>query len=235
MFVFDEIPVLVWVPGCKFLGADYGMAIAQPVDLMNLRIQLPSPPGAPNKFTGNANWGTFGTVLVPYDLSWKLPCDFHVKTGLGITLNDTTAGPQAAPIATPFAPNGNKYYTFQPSLGLSWLHGGWNFSASFHYAFNLEDQTTHYWSGQQLAVDYTAAYVWGKWTFGVGAYEETQVTDDSSFGVNLPDSKANIWGAGRIVGYNFGPCSVDFIYNFPIYTNNDVSGEWFDIRFVVPL
>ncbi len=239
LFAYVDVPVLLWVPGCKFLGADYAMAIAQPFDYMNLRIQSPTtggPPGS-HEFVGNANWGTFNTVLVPYELSWKLPCDFHIATGLGISLDDAMSSPGMTSIgpAGTYAGNGNGFYTFQPSVGLSWLHAGWNLSASFHYAFNLENDATHYQSGDQIAVDYTATYTCGKWTFGGGAFEETQVTSDSQFGQTISDSKADVWGAGPIVGYNFGPCSVQFIYNFPIYANNDVGGQWFDVRFVVPL
>ncbi len=245
LFAYVEVPVLLWVPGgCKFLCADYAMAIAQPFDYMNLRLQSATP-NPPHTFIGNANWGTFNTVLVPYILSWKLPCDLHLGTGLGISLQDAMSSPGVNSVGqnTPFAGNGNGFYTFQPSLGLSWLHAGWNLGASFHYAFNLENPMTQYTSGDQIAVDYTATYTCGKWTFGFGAFEETQVTSDSGPSptgnvnriVNLPDSKANVWGGGPIVGYNFGPCSVQFIYNFPFYANNDVAGQWFDVRFVVPL
>jgi hypothetical protein len=239
LFAYVDIPVLVWVPGCKFLGADYGMAIAQPFDYTNLRIK-----GATAAIAGftaqnntGAQWGAFNTILVPYELSWRLPCDFRVKTGLGIALNDPTNSAATATTLGPgiFAVAGNGTYTFEPTLGLSWLHAGWNVSADFHYAFQTKDTGTDYQSGQQLAVDYTVAYTWGKWTIGVGAGQETQTTTDTWKGVNLPDSKANAWTVGPIVGYNFGPLSMEFIYNFGVYINNDVGGDWLVLRMVIPL
>jgi len=240
LFAYVDIPVLLWVPGCKFLGADYAMGIAEPFDYTNLRISggtaqaLGLPPGTS---LSGAQWGAYNTILIPYELSWKLPCDFFVKTGLGIALNDGTNNPATVDTLGPgiFAESSNGYYTFEPTVGLSWLHQGWNVSVDFHYAFNLKDSGTDYTSGQQLAVDYTVTKTCGKWTFGVGMAEETQTTSDSFAGNSLPDSKANAWTIGPIVGYNFGPCSVQFIYNFPLYVNNDVGGEWFDVRFVVPL
>jgi hypothetical protein len=235
LFAYVDVPVLLWVPGCKFLGADYAMGIAEPFDYTNLRVKL-----ADGTYLSGAQWGMYNTILIPYELSWKLPCDFFVKTGLGIALNDGTSNPatQDTLVGGPgdiFATSSNGYYTFEPTLGVSWLHNGWNVSVDFHYAFNLKDSGTDYTSGQQLAIDYTITKTCGKWTFGVGAGQETQVTKDSVAGFDLPDSKANAWTLGPIVGYNFGPCSVQFIYNFPLYTNNDVGGEWFDVRFVVPL
>jgi hypothetical protein len=175
--------------------------------------------------------------LIPYELSWKLPCDWFIKTGLGVILNDGTNNPATADTLGPgvFAESSNGFYSFEPTLGVSWLHQGWNVSVDFHYAFNLKDSGTDYTSGQQMAIDYTVTKTCGKWTFGLGVAEETQTTSDSLAGNSLDDSKANAWTMGPIVGYNFGPCSVQFIYNFPLYVNNDVGGEWFDVRFVIPL
>jgi len=235
LFAYVDVPVLMWVPGCKFLGADYAMAIAQPFDYTNLR-EGNSQVG----YKTGGQWGTFNTLLVPYELSWKLPCDFYIKHGFGIMMNDGTSNPATAdtlaggPYDT-FATSSNGYYSFDPNLGFSWLHNGWNASVEFHYFFNLKNHGTGYTSGEQLAVDYTLTKTIGKWTLGVGASEETQTTCDSKNGNDISDSKANTWTVGPIVGYNFGPCSVQFVYNFPVYSNNDVGGEWFDVRIVIPL
>ena len=82
LFVFVDAPILLWSTGCKFLCADYAVAIAEPIVYTNLRV------GQPGASLAGDNWGTFGTVLVPYILSWKLPCDWRVKTALSITMND---------------------------------------------------------------------------------------------------------------------------------------------------
>jgi len=235
LFAYVDVPVLLWVPGWKFLGADYAMAIAEPFDYTNLRVG-----NAAAGYASGAQWGMFNTILIPYELSWKLPCDWFIKTGLGIALNDGSNNPATLDTLKggafdTFAASSNGYYWFEPTLGVSWLHNGWNVSADFHYSFPLKDSGTSYQSGQQMAIDYTVTKTCGKWTFGVGAAEETQTTSDSSHGTTISDSKANAWTLGPIVGYNFGPCSVQFIYNFPLYTNNDVGGEWFDVRFVIPL
>ncbi len=229
VFAYIDGPALLWVPGCKFLGADYGLAIAQPFDYTNLRIGVP-----PGSVGAGDQWGTFNTILVPFILSWRLPCDFHVKTAFAVALDDATTHP-GSPDTDFVAPSGNGTYMFTPEVGISWLHAGWNLSAEFFYTFQTKNTDTQYQSGDQIAVDYTVAYTCGKWTFGAGVAEENQLYNDSQFGVTLPNSKALTWTAGPIIGYNFGPCSLELTYNFPIYANNEFAGEWFNIRLVVPL
>ncbi len=229
LFAYVDVPILLWVPGCKFLGADYGVAIAQPFDYTNLRVGEP-----PGSVSAGAQWGTFNTILIPFILSWHLPCDFRVKTAFAIGLDDGWTHPGSSDTSGT-AQSANGTYMFTPEVGISWLHAGWNLSAEFFYTFQTKNSDTQYASGDQIAVDYTVTYTCGKWTFGAGVSEENQLYNDQLFGVTLPDSKALAWTAGPIIGYNFGPCSLQFQYNFPIYTNNDVGGEWFNLRLVVPL
>jgi hypothetical protein len=40
---------------------------------------------------------------------------------------------------------------------------------------------------------------------------------------------------GPIVGYNFGPCSLMFTYNFALYSQDQFGGDWCMLRLVVPL
>ncbi|MGO9016797.1 MAG: transporter [Syntrophobacteraceae bacterium] len=269
LFVVVDVPTLLWVPGCKFLGADYGAAIAEPFDYTNLRVQIQNGNAAGgtsatglNEFLGGAQWGAFNTILVPYILSWHLPCDWHVKTALAIAVDDATTSPgnrvTGLDPATGnkfawrwqgdggiYAESGNGFWTFTPSLGISYLHAGWNFSAEAFCSFNTKDSSTNYQTGDFIAVDYTIAYTCGKWTFGLGASQENQIASDSfvqptfAGGDGLyhsqPGTKAEAYEIGPLVGYNFGPCSLMFKYGFPLYTNNDVGGEGFFLRLVVPL
>ena len=168
-------------------------------------------------------------------MSWKLPCDFRVKTGLGIALADAWTAPGDVQVGGPYAQSGNGTYTFTPTVGISWLHAGWNVSAEFLYSIQTKNTTTDYQSGDQFAADYTVTYTCGKWTFGLGASQETQLYHDTFAGATVPNSIAHAWTFGPIVGYNFGPCSLQFTYNFPMYTETDVGGEWCNLRLVVPL
>ncbi|HIJ76144.1 MAG TPA: transporter [Deltaproteobacteria bacterium] len=234
LFVFVESPVLLWATGMKFLGADYAMAIAQPIVYTNLQVVTPL-----GTLAGN-NWGTFNTLLVPYILSWKLPCDWHIKTALTVGLNDgssnlsnTSLGGNPAKIF--MAPSANDYYDFIPEVGISWLHNGWNISADLFFAIPLKDYYTNYQSGNQFSGDYTITKTIGKWTFGLGAASYYQVNSDTLMGVKVPNSQTQMYTVGPIIGYNFGPVSMQFVYNFAVSSDNQFGGDWCLLRMVVPL
>jgi hypothetical protein len=235
LFVFVEDNTLLWSTGCKFLGADYAMAIAQPIVYTNLRIG----DGTAGAALSGANWGTFNTLIVPYILSWKLPCDFRIKTALTIGIDDASSTLENSSLAAankPFmAPSGNNYWDFIPEVGISYLHNGWNLSADFFYAFETKDNFTGKQSGDQFAADYTITKTCGKWTFGLGAAEYNQVNSDTVLGVAVPNSKTNMYAAGPIIAYNFGPCSLTFTYNFALSSDNQFGGDFWFVRMVVPL
>lgn len=223
--VLVEVPILMWQTGYKVLGADLSMAIAQPFDYTNLRGAGVDPE--------NAHWGTFNTMIIPVQLSWALPEDFHVATNLTVYADDATSSPADPPYGNGIG-SGNGYWTLEPNLGVSWLHNGWNASVSFHYDYNFKDSHTNYKSGQQIAVDYTLTKTFGKWTLGVGAHHENQITDDSGAGAAGCVDGCRVFnsGIGPIIGYNFGNMQLNLVYNQNIHTENDVAGSIINLRLV---
>jgi len=237
-----EVPIVLWATGIKVLGADYAVAIAQPFDYTSF--------GPTNGYTGNSgNWGTFNTILVPGQLAWTFG-DFHVKAGLSIYLDDASST-KADIINGKWAnrtglPSGNGYSAVQPDLGFSWLHDGWNLSADLHLAVPVDADTAHnysYQSGNEFAADYTATKTINKWTFGIGVHQENQLNGDTCKGsactVNagskkVPNSIVDNYGVGPLVAYQFGGINVLAEWNHNLYTRNDVAGDIFNIRFVVP-
>jgi len=234
--VFVDIPILLWNPGIKLLGADYAVAIAQPFDYTNVYSN-----GVAG--TGNGHVGTFNTVVIPGMLSWALPYDFHVKGSLAVYVDDASSTP-AYPAPAGGAGAGNGFWTVEPGLGISWLHSGWNVSAQFMYDFNTEDSSItvarpyKYDSGDQFAADYTVTKALGKWTVGAGAYQENQIEKDKKNGTSIGCTTCGTretYGAGPIVGYDFGAINLQATYNFDIMTHNDFGGDFFNLRAIVPL
>lgn len=241
---FIDVPILLWSPGVKFLGADYAFAVAQPFDYTSVTI----PGDGVN--AGGSQGGLYNTVIVPFILSWKLPYHFHIAPSLGIYLNDGTSAPSDSALAPGLISRGhnglleaassNGYYTFEPGVGITWMFAGWNLSADFHVDFNLKNQDTGYLSGNEFWADYTATKTIGKWTFGVGAYQQNQFTNDklhgdvvdvAGYGKGKKDAN---FGIGPILGYNFGPVDVMATYNFNVYTKNSPGGDFFNLRLVIP-
>jgi len=229
--VFVVAPILVWQSNFKILGGAYSAAIAVPFDYTNVK--------APNSaaLSNNGHWGTFNTLIVPGQLAWSLPNDFHVKAGLTINVDDASSSP-ADPPSNGGVGSGNGYWTLQPDLGISWMHDGWNLSANGHYAVNLKNSKTGYRSGQEIAVDYTVTKTIGKWTVGLGGYSENQVTRDSGPGAAAcavkGGCKVAIYGVGPIVGYDLGGVIAMAEYNAPISSKSNVAGPVFNFRLVKP-
>ena len=224
-----EVPVVLWSTGLKVLGADYAVAIAQPFDFTSF-----APQGS-----GSGNWGTFNTILIPGQLAWTFG-DFHVKAGLSIYLDDASS--TMADIINGHKlngglPSGNGYTTIQPDLGLSWLSNGWNVSADLHLALPVDATTAHnysYQSGDEFAADYTVSKTIDKWTFGLGLHQENQLNADTLNGHTVANSTVTNFGIGPLIGYQFNGISVLAEWNHNIYAENDVAGDFFNVRFVVP-
>jgi hypothetical protein len=245
LFAYVDIPILLWSTGLKFLCADYAVAVAQPFDYTNLRIQNQGASiGVPglNQWNGGAQWGAYNTVIVPIILSWKLPCDFRVKGEFAVSFDDGTTSPENRVKGQRFQHDGgiyaessNGYYTFVPVIGISWLHAGWNISADIMYSINTKDTVTDYQSADEIMIDYTVSYTWKRWTLGLGAAQQNQIAADKQYGVSVPGSRVTNYSIGPLLGYNFGPCSLMLTYGWDLLTKNDVGGEALNARLVIPL
>lgn len=222
------VPIVLWVPGIKIFGADYAVAIAQPFDYTSIGSGW-------GLSTGSGNWGLFNTVLVPGQLSWTFD-EFHVLTGVTVYLPTATSTPPLGRWVRGGLPSGNGYAAVQPDLGLSWLHDGWNVSASLHFPIPITATTAAnytYWSGAEFEADYTVTKTIGNWTFGVGAYQVNQLNSDTLNGQNIHNI-AQRFGLGPVLGYQFGGINIQAQLNQSVYTRNDVGGTFLNVRFVVP-
>jgi hypothetical protein len=224
-----EVPIVLWNTGYQVFGADYAVAFAEPFDFTNVRATGVAA------LSNNGHWGTYNTVLVPAILSWTLEGDWHVKTGLTIYADDASTSPAHPPVYGGVG-SGNGFWTFEPDLGVSWLSDGWNLSLGASYSVNSADTKTHYHSGQELAIDYTATKTVGKWIVGLGAHSENQFTADSGAGAAgcaaKDGCKTNNLGIGPLIGYQFGGLELMAEYNHNLHTENDVAGEIFNLRLV---
>ena len=99
-----------------------------------------------------------------------------------------------------------------------------------------------YTSGNYLYVDWTATKKFGNWEVGPVGFFKAQTTADSPGGINAATSAAwtcaqltaaklpscgkdvNI-GAGVLVGYNFGPVEMKFIYANAFYSRDTVGSN----------
>lgn len=207
-----DVQGFLFVPGWTFLGATYDAVIAQPFVTQSY--------GSP---VNEQQSGMFNTFVAPVELSWKLGgSGFFVKTGVGIFVNDGTVNG-----ANGLGNEGNPYWAFQPEIIVSYLKDGWNLSAAVYEEFNSANTVTHYTTGNILHADFTATKAIGKWTFGPVGYYEGQVTNDScpisciatGESTSLHSQRFNVWAAGALVGYDFGPA------NLTVWATKEVSAK----------
>jgi hypothetical protein len=184
-------------PGWEFLGATYNAVVVQPFASTSLSAPI-----------NQQLVGMHNTYIVPAELSWKLgQSGFFVKTGLGIwTPDGTTVGPNG------LGSIGDPWWTFQPELVVSYLKGGWNFTAWLFGEINTRNSITDYRSGDLLHAEFTAAKTIDKWTFGAVGYYVGQVTSDqsSAYYKNVINTQSyDIWAVGGRVSYDFGPVALN--------------------------
>jgi hypothetical protein len=226
-----EVPAVLWVPGIKILGGDYGAVIAQPFDYTSFQPFQHAFGG------GGGNMGIYNTILVPGMLSWSLPHHIYARVGLTVLFDDastTMADLNKGKLTNGGAPSGNGYTTMQPDLGFSWLSNGWNVSVGTHYAVPVTSDHYNgnsYHSAAEFAADYTVTKTIGKWTLGVGGEQENQFGKDTFNGAPVPQSQTSNYAVGPIVGYEFaGGVGVTAYWNHSFATRNDVAGDFFNVR-----
>ena len=202
----------LWVPGWQFLGATYDAVLVQSAVMMDL--------GAPLNLMKT---GVKNTYIVPVELSWKLgESGFFVKTGLGVhTPDGTITGVNG------LGNIGNPWWTVQPELLVSYLKDGWNLTALVSEEFNSASSVTGYQTGDVLHAEFAATKTVGKWTAGLVGYYAGQVSDDVSssfYRQSINANKFDIWAAGGLVGYDFGPATLK-VWGFQELSANASGGS----------
>lgn len=107
---------------------------------------------------------------------------------------------------------GNPWWIIQPEFLVSYLKDGWVVSANLSLEINTKNTITDYRTGDILHAEFQATKKFGKWTVGPVGYYLGQVTSDTSSAfyrnaINV--NKFNIWAAGALVGYDFGPAALN--------------------------
>jgi hypothetical protein len=247
------VPQILWNPGWTVLGASYMAFVTQP--LLSIDLNNSADP-AINKLGHSIGNGFANTAISPINLSWT------IAQGLFFSAGFTFYGPDgtyAAPVntLTQFTINpGANFWTFEPSLALSYLRDGYNITVHTLYETNTENPTTRFRSGDQIFIDFTAAKHFGSWELGPVAYAAQQVTADrdnmrSSTGFSyyappppVPDSVRSavnvtttpaVLALGLLVGHQFGSLSVRAYYTGEIYAHQTTRGSRFWLDLTYPL
>ena len=197
LHVASTVTGILWTPDWTFLGARYEALVVQPFTMADS--------GAP---LNQQSSGIHNTLIAPAQLSWKLgDTGLYVKTGLAVTVPDGTIT-GANGLVDPGAP----WWIIQPLLSVSYLKYGWNLTGNFSVELNTPNTKTHYRTGDILHADFTATKTFGNLSVGPVASYIGQVSNDTSspfYHNAIFVNRYNLFAVGALVGYKFGPATVN--------------------------
>jgi hypothetical protein len=234
----NEDTTLLWVPGWKVLGADYGAFFVQPYRSATTSVTGLGA-GDSRTFAGDM----INPVLSPVNLSWNLGEGWHVSTGFTYypgAYSWKTGTPNILPITNAINA-GRNYDTFESSFAASYLAGGWNLTLHALIDFNDTNTANNYHSGTTFLMDYTATRKFGEFDFGVVGTVIQQLENDTQNGAVVTTAtpgvlgygnKASSFSIGPSIGYEWNKVHFSMQWTDWVYAKNTAGGNqtWFRVH-----
>ena len=199
---------LLYVPGWRFLGANYAMRLTIPFNLNTIKT---SGGSGPNSITG---YGMFNPIITPEMLSWNLGGGNFLGEGFSVYLpigdfrHEANSAGEQVETQDSIA---NHYWTFEPNIAYSYLGGGWDFTVNNTFDFNTKNTITNYQTGDIYYLDYTITRSLGPVGFGVVGNYIQQFTPDKQNGIKVAD----VGGTGGY-GHEYMHASVGPLFSYNI-------------------
>lgn len=211
---YSETFSLLWSSPYHILGAQYGAGI----------LQAMSSHGVDARDIGGRStrdFGMFNTILQPVILSWRLKEGLFVSMAHSVYLkNGDVTIRDGVRDQSSYA---NDFWTYEPSVAVSYLHDGLDLTANLVYDHNGKNRRTGYQSGDVVYLDLTAAKQVGKVTYGLVGNYTRQIEDDELHGQVVGDGNrvSHIMG-GPMLAYQAGRFRLMARYLADIRSRNDV-------------
>jgi hypothetical protein len=198
--VYAENIAIIYQTDKHLLGGSYAGGLVLPLLDMKVKGSILTTNGALQKTDNETGFGDM--LFYPFMLGWTaLGGDLKYDVRLGIY------APTGEYHAGKLANLGRNYWTFEPTVTLSWLSSKIGTEASLFTAFdiNTENTATDYESGTSWHVDATLAQhlpLFGGF-IGAGAqgFSYLQITGDSGAGAVLGGFKGHTVGIGPVISY----------------------------------
>ncbi len=184
----------------KLLGGDYAVGLGLPYVWMEVDGQVTGPLGNTMHMRDTAN-GLGDLALLPFMLGWTNgDLKYSVLLAVYAPSGDYDAG-QLANL-------GKNYWTFEPTVSVSWISKKIGLEATAFAAldFSTKNDATDYQNGDVFHLEATVAehLPLGKvGIIGVGAnaFYYQQITGDSGSGATLGDFEGRTVGVGPVVSF----------------------------------
>jgi hypothetical protein len=194
--VFGENLLGIWEPDFTPFGLDYALGIGVPFLTMKVDGSITGPLGNTLSRT-DYDSGLGDLVLIPAYVGWEK--DYWKLMGL-LTVYAPTAEYRRGELAN----IGKNYWTFEPTIGVSYLSpkNGRELDVYLGFDFNTKNPKTEYQTGTEMHVEVTAAQHL-PFGLGVGAnfFYYQQIEGDSGAGAVLGGFKARDLGVGPVLSY----------------------------------
>ena len=212
---------LIWVTPVTVGSASLALHTIIPVVDLDVKVV----PGVGAHTTG------VGDIVVGAALAWHHSANLHTMVALDIY------APTGSYDKTAVASIGRNYWAFQPVFGISYIDpAGPNADAKVMWTYNLENDATHYKSGQEFIVDYSLGWGLGNgWTLGAGGYLYQQVNDDKLEGADVANNKGRSFAIGPALKYDSGKgWFVTAKFQAETQVRNRLDGHAFWLKAVYP-
>lgn len=185
----------------ELFGGHYAVAAAIPFVDLDVSATV-IPPIGPNFQKSDSDSGIGDIALYPFMISWTDGPDLKYDVRLGIYA--PTGGYEVGKLAN----TGRNYWTFEPSVSVSWLSTKIGTEATLFAGldFNTENPDTNYKSGTSFHLDGTLAQhfpIGDLGIFGIGAngFLYQQISGDSGSGATLGGFEGRTAGVGPVISF----------------------------------
>ena len=211
---YSDSITAIWSSPYHILGAQYGAGI----------IQIAASHGVDARGVGGRNTrqvGAFNTIIQPIILSWKVGSDLFISTTQTVYIKDGDfTARNGVRDQTSYA---NNYWTYEPSVAISYLHHGIDLTANLLFDVNSKNKATNYHSGSTFYADLTASKTTGKLTYGVVGSVTQQTQDDHKDGLIVGDgNRVSHIMAGPMLSYPLGRFTLMARYLQDLRSRNDI-------------
>jgi hypothetical protein len=211
------VAAFAWVPGWNFLGATYAASVA----LIGVEVGLHNTTFLRSPFNPDVN---------PIQLSWNFGNGFGISFGEHIYIpvreeNNGSASPAGVTSAA----------SFEQRVAVSYIGNDWVLSANGIIGIVTKDSAGGQ-SPDYANLDLTIAHTFGKWELGVVAYGSWDIQTTAE---NAAVGRGATYGAGGLLGYNFGPVDLTLKLTDAFYNAGAFAFPKNDVRFwttiVIPI
>ena len=175
-----------------------------------------------------------GFILTPALVNWTIARNATFTVGTDVSFPVGFYDP------TSLTSLGNNYYSLQPIGVLRYNNPkGLDLAVSPRFAFNFQNDATHYRTGNIFYLEYEANWNAGRWKLGFVGGLGTQVGDDTINGHQAPlnGNRYESFSFGPSVAVNFGPFSVSANFQHDFVARNTPRGDvaWLNVALPISL